>query len=92
MLRALTRPGLTWRERVVLAMLAYHDGRGGAWPSLQRIADLLGKPRWAVAETIEILRGKNRLRWRRGRHTSRYRIAYIEPFEPDSQCREIPDT
>ena len=85
-------PGLTWRERVVLAMLAHHDGSGGARPSLQRIADLIGKPRWSVAETVKLLWRKNRLRWRRGRHANVYTIGYGEPFEPVPHCQVFPDT
>ena len=95
MLRALGVPGLTYRERVVLAAIAFHDGPGGAYPSLQLLADECAMQRWAVAETVSALVAKGTIAKRRGRTTSRYRILVSDCQEnPDteSHCQENPDT
>ena len=42
MIAMLLHPGLTSGERAVAALLAYHDGVGGAWPGVKTIARSLG--------------------------------------------------
>ena len=81
MLACLSKPGLTGRERAVLAVLAYHDGRGGCWPSDDTIARGAGvRHRSAVVEARKGLQRKGWLRWTHGQHVNRYEIAYGEPF------------
>ena len=81
MLACLSKPGLTGREARVLAALAYHDGRGGCWPSDDTIARGAGVGhRSAVVEARKGLHRKGWLRWKRGQHVNRYEIAYGEPF------------
>ena len=84
MARAIGTPGLTWRERTILAMIAYYDGDGGAWPSMARLAADTGTNRQRVAETIKALAGKGWLTVRHGRHANRYIVRY--------HCTENPDT
>ena len=72
MLRAFSRPGLTWRERVVLSAIAYHCGPNGAWPSMQTLATECGCHRARIAETVASLIGKGVLGKARGRTTNRY--------------------
>ena len=50
--------GLTAREKVVLAVIAFHDGSGSAWPSYQRIADEAKCSRSVVGEAIRELRAQ----------------------------------
>ena len=74
---------LTYRERVVLAEIAWHDGRRGAFPSQESLGVALGLQPSRVSETLKMLRAKGRLRWRR-RHghrrlASAYSIAYGKP-------------
>ena len=87
---------LTGNEARVLVAIAYFDGPGGAWPGLATIAETAGlKHRSAVSTSLEGLRRKGRIKWRR-RHganheTNLYTIAYGEPFSFDnSQCPENP--
>ena len=87
MLACLSKPGLTGREARVLAVLAYHDGRGGCWPSDDTIARGAGVgPRSSVAKARQGLRRKGWLRWTHGQHVNRYEIAYGAPFEFDVHC------
>ena len=85
MLRCLGIPGLTYRERVVLAALAYHDGPGGAYPSLQTLADECGMSRSRASETVGALCAKGRLIRQRWHTTNRYRVVLDCPEIPDSQ-------
>ena len=85
MFAALTRPNLTYRERCVLAIIASHDGAGGAWPSQERIARVLGMTRPAVNAAVQSLAAKGWLKSERRHGNERdvnlYEIAYCEPFE-----------
>ena len=94
MLACLAIPGLTYRERVVLAALAYHDGPGGAYPSLQTLADECGMPRSRASETVGALCDKGRLIRQRWRTTNRYRVVFDCPENPYSEahCTENPDS
>ena len=82
---------LTFRERVLLAAIAYYDGRGGAFPSQARIAEMVGMPRQTVNQIMHALKKKRRLRWKRGHGMTRlansYEIAYTGAF----QCQGKPD-
>ena len=79
-------------ERTVLTVIAYHDGKGGAWPSIETIRKLSGDmcERTAKGHMRE-LRAKGRLSWKHGKTTNLYTIHYskqvVDNF-PDS--REIP--
>ena len=92
MAACLGMPGLTDRERKLLALVAYFDGDGGAWPSQARLAEMAAIPRPTVNEVLHKLRAKGRLRWRRRhgseRATNVYEVAYLKPF----QCQDLPDT
>ena len=77
----------------MLAVIAYHDGTGGAWPSDELIALESGvRFRGSVVAARNGLRAKGRLRWTHARHTNIYEIAYREPHEFDSHCPGNPDT
>ena len=85
MMRCLGMVDLTWRERTVLAAVAYHDGDGGAYPSQERLAIMLGMRLSRVNETIQNLGAKGRLKWEAHHGSARapneYTLAYGEPFE-----------
>ena len=72
---------LTPREQIILAILAYYDGDGGAWPSLAKLASQAKIARSTVADVVRSLRAKGRIRVTRGRTTNRYIVAYDAPFE-----------
>ena len=78
---------LTHAERTVLTVITWHDGPGGARPSLERIAELAGVRRSTVADHVKALRGKGRLTWSHGRHVNEYTVRY----GPAGHCQEIPD-
>lgn len=88
MLACLAIPGLTYRERVVLAALAYHDGPGGAYPSLQTLANECGMPRSRASETVGALCDKGRLIRQRWRTTNRYRVVFDCTENPDTNWKE----
>ena len=75
------------REQIVLAIVAFHDGAGGAWPSLQTIADKAGISRSWSSETIGELERKGRLERRKAQRTNNYHVCYCAPF----CCQEDPD-
>ena len=86
---------LTYQERCVLMVIAYHDGPGGAWPSQETIGGWLGLPRPTVNKVIASLRAKGRLAWRR-RHGNRreqneYTIAYEDGSRDPSFFPDIGD-
>ena len=99
---------LSPREQIVLSIIAYHDGRGGAWPSLASIARVIAKKRSTVADVVKSLELKGRIRKTRGQTTNRYTVAYDEPFsvrekqtvrnvsdcqgDPNTHCQGLPDT
>ena len=93
MFAALTRPNLTYRERCVLAIIASHDGAGGAWPSQERIARVLGMTRPAVNAAVQSLAAKRWLKSERRHGNERdvnlYEIAYCEPFEGGPMSRKL---
>ena len=76
------------REQIVLAIIAYHDGPRGAWPSLATIAREAGIARSTVADVIKSLRRKGRIFITHGRHTNHYTVAYDRPFEGAVSVRE----
>ena len=88
MMRALGTANLTWRERCVLAALAYHDGPGGAYPSLQTLASECGCKRGRIAETVAALVEKGVLARRRGRTTNFYSVLFDCREKSDSEDNE----
>ncbi len=81
---------LSHRQARVLAVIANHDGPGGARPSLARIAREAGlKHRARAAETVAELEGLGVLKRRRGKHANTYEIIYAWrpqcPGKPDSE-------
>ena len=96
------------REQIILAIIAFHDGPGGAWPSLAKLAGEAKIARSTVADVVKSLKRKGRILVTRGRSTNRYRVAYFEPFtvrenqtvrnvsdcqgDPNRQCQGVPDT
>ena len=80
---------LTPREQIVLAIIAYHDGDGGAWPSLAKLASQAKIARSTVADVVKSLRHKGRLWVTGSRTTNRYTVAYDVPFDqPQMTVRE----
>ena len=81
-------------ERTVLSVLAWHDGPGGARPSIDRIAKLAGMSRFRVVDHLKSIRRKGRVDWVRGRTVNVYTIAYGPMFDrtapaysdPQSDC------
>ena len=88
MLACLRMRELTYRERLVLAAIAYHDGPGRAWPSLQTLADECGMHRSRVAEAVASLCEKGRLIRTHGRTTNFYTPIYADC--PEKADREKP--
>ena len=95
MMAALGCPGLTGNEARVLAVIAYHDGEGGAWPSYERITGLLTLRRSAVGAALKGLREKGVLtvsHERRGRSTVNvYRIHRPENVDGERHRPSFPD-
>ena len=79
MLRCLGMSGVTPTERIVLAVLAYHDGPGGARPAAERIGELARISRSRVFEVLGDLESKGRIRRKQWRGANRYTIAYGAP-------------
>ena len=75
------------REQTVLAIIAFHDGAGGAWPSLQTIADRAGISRSWTSDIVGEMVRNGRLRRRKGQRTNVFHICYCAPF----CCQEDPD-
>ena len=76
MMAVLAMP-LSHRQARVLTVLAFHDGSGGANPSLARIAREAGlKHRARAAETVAELEKLGVLTRRRGKHANTYEINY----------------
>ena len=80
MLVCLGMEGLTQTERIVLAVIAYHDGNGGAWPKAQTIGDLARISRSRAFAVLKELGRKGRVVRKQWRGANRYRIAYCAPF------------
>ena len=78
---------LTHAERTVLTCIAWHDGPGGARPSLERIAELAGMRRSTVVEHVKAIIAKGRITATRGRHTNTYTVWY----GPAGHCQGFPD-
>ena len=76
MLDALGLPGLTYREKVVLAVIAWHDGNNGAYPSMKRLAEMAGTNRFAVAATLKGLEAKGAITRQRTQKRNLYTVAY----------------
>ena len=88
MLACLGMTDLTPSEAKVLAVIAWHDGNGKAWPSIERIAALAGGMRRSTAcGHRDELRRKGRLSWRKGQLGSIYTVHYGDSFHR----QEIPD-
>ena len=72
---------LTHAERTVLSVIAWHDGSGTAFPSVERIAEKAGGiHRLTVIEHRKALRDKGRLSWRKGQRGSIYTVEYGDVF------------
>lgn len=85
MLRCFRMADLTLREQIVLAVIAVHDGGGGAFPGVERIAELAGCSTRRVEAALTSLEQKERLkRHRRGRKSNRYRVFYGVKDPPNS--------
>ena len=67
---------LTHAERTVLSVIAFHDGSGGAWPSLERIAEIAIMSRARASAIVGELERKRRLQRRKGQRTNLYIIEY----------------
>ena len=77
---------LTYGERSVLTVIAWHDGRGGAFPGQDEIARILGTRPSRVNSLLQSARRKGRIRWRR-RHgiagSNLYEVVYQIPLFPE---------
>ena len=80
MLACFGMPELHPREQIVLAIIAFHDGAGGAWPSLRTIADKAGISRSWTSEIVGEVERKGRLRRRKAQRTNVYHVCYCTPF------------
>ena len=79
---------LTFKERAVLAAIAFYDGPGGAWPADETLARELGiKHRTDVATVRSALKKKGRLSWTGGKTTNRYTVHYDCPKNADTVNR-----
>ena len=59
---------LTHAERTVLSCIAYHDGPGGSYPSIDQLcAECGGISRQRMFSLLKSIKGKGRLSWRRTR-------------------------
>ena len=58
MLACFRMADLTPREQIILAIIASFDGHGGAYPSLQTIADMAGISRNRASATVTALHEK----------------------------------
>lgn len=80
MLRVLGMGDLTPHEKIVLAALAYHDGPGGCYPSIQTVADYVNLHRATVTRHIRTMKKKGLLTSkRRGQKFNQYTINYGVP-------------
>ena len=70
---------LTHAERTVLSVIAYHDGSGGAWPSLQTIADKIGLSRARVSALVGEIDVKGRVDRKKTQRTTLYTLHYDRP-------------
>ena len=74
---AVLRMGVSHAEARVLAAIAYHDGSGGAFPTIDRIRAIAGgMGAWTAREHINRLCKKGVLRKAKGQRGNRYAIAY----------------
>ena len=90
MIACLGMPGLTDRERCVLAALAYHDGPGGAFPSQKRLGKMLGRHRNRIGEAVASLVGKGRLEVKGGHGNTRRNNGYTIIYGAPHQCPGCP--
>ena len=70
---------LTHAERTILSLIAWHDGKNGAYPTGIRIAALAGMSRARAFAIIASIERKGRLRRQKTRGANRYYIAYKAP-------------
>ena len=83
---------LTHAERTVLSVIAWHDGPGTAFPSMERIAALAGgMHRSTVVEHRKALRDKGRLSWSKGQRGSIYTVDYGDVFIVRDSLTTEPD-
>ena len=87
MLRCFAMRDLHPREQIVLAIIAFHDGAGGAWPSFQTIANAAGISRSWTSDIVGALVRKGRLRRRKTQRKNDYHVFYCGP----SCCQDNPD-
>ena len=88
MMTVLAMP-LSHRQARVLAVIAYHDGPGGARPSLAKIACEAGlKHRARASETVGELVDLGVLKRRHGKHANTYEVIYA--WQP--QCPRKADS
>ena len=88
--------GLTPMERLTVAALAYFDGKGQAWPSLQTLADHLGITRYAAHNHLKGAKTKRFITWQHGQATNIYTIFYDKftvrkspTVKSEVDCKEI---
>ena len=98
MLAVVSMSDLTHAERSVLSVIAYHDGPGGAWPSLQTIADKVGLSRSRVSALVAEIERKGRLVRKKTQRTNLYTVHYelqVRPLKKtpryDFSTCEIPE-
>ena len=83
MLPVMAMSDLTPTEKNLLAVLAWHDGPGGCFPSIDTLADSTNANRYQVSDHIKSLEDKGRIRRQRWRSTNRYTIFYDNPTVGD---------
>ena len=89
MLAALALPGLTYAERVVAAVIAWHDGDDGAYPAIKTIADKVGMSRSRLFVTLRSLEANGVLARVRRQRTSRYVLDYSSAPRLSQMSRKV---
>ncbi|MCY3671538.1 MAG: helix-turn-helix domain-containing protein, partial [Alphaproteobacteria bacterium] len=74
-------------RRAVLLCLAYRDGRGGSRPSVDEIAERLGKSAATVHRHLNALREAGAVWWRQSRGASRYVLNW--PLILSHRCESL---
>ena len=90
MVACLGMAGLTDRERIVLAAIAFHAGPAGAFPSQTRLGKMLGRHRNRIGEAVASLVGKGRLEVTRGHGNTRRTNGYVIVYGAPRQCPSCP--
>lgn len=79
MLLVLGMDDLTHAEKCVMAALAYHDGKGGCYPSLPALSGHLSTKQWNVSAHLDKLEEKGRIKRQKTQTVNQYILFYDRP-------------